>query len=275
MKYRELLQEGEKQLEAAGNPEAKVDAWYLLEFVTGLSRQEYFLQMEQAVDDATVESYRQALAKRMEHVPLQYITGFQEFMGLNFFVNPSVLIPRQDTETLVEQALDLMEPGDAVLDMCTGSGCILISLLKMKQGCKGVGVDISAQAIETARENAKMNEVDATWICSDLFAEVTGKFDVMVSNPPYIATSVIETLMPEVVEFEPYDALDGHEDGLFFYRRLVKQSGEYLTDQGYLLFEIGYDQGEAVAELMKQAGYKDVTVVKDYCENDRVVMGHL
>ena len=275
MKYRELLQEGEKQLEAAGNPEAKVDAWYLLEFVTGLSRQEYFLQMEQAVDDATVESYRQALAKRMEHVPLQYITGFQEFMGLNFLVNPSVLIPRQDTETLVEQALDLMEPGDAVLDMCTGSGCILISLLKMKQGCKGVGVDISAQAIETARENAKMNEVDATWICSDLFAEVTGKFDVMVSNPPYIATSVIETLMPEVVEFEPYDALDGHEDGLFFYRRLVEQSGEYLTDQGYLLFEIGYDQGEAVAELMKQAGYKDVTVVKDYCENDRVVMGHL
>ena len=275
MKYRELLQEGEKQLEAAGNPEAKVDAWYLLEFVTGLSRQEYFLQMEQAVDDATVESYRQALAKRMEHVPLQYITGFQEFMGLNFLVNPSVLIPRQDTETLVKQALDLMEPGDAVLDMCTGSGCILISLLKMKQGCKGVGVDISAQAIETARENAKMNEVDATWICSDLFAEVTGKFDVMVSNPPYIATSVIETLMPEVVEFEPYDALDGHEDGLFFYRRLVEQSGEYLTDQGYLLFEIGYDQGEAVAELMKQAGYKDVTVVKDYCENDRVVMGHL
>ena len=275
MKYRELLQEGEKQLEAAGNPEAKVDAWYLLEFVTGLSRQEYFLQMEQAVDDATVESYRQALAKRMEHVPLQYITGFQEFMGLNFLVNPSVLIPRQDTETLVEQALDLMEPGDAVLDMCTGSGCILISLLKMKQGCKGVGVDISAQAIETARENAKMNEVDATWICSDLFDEVTGKFDVMVSNPPYIATSVIETLMPEVVEFEPYDALDGHEDGLFFYRRLVEQSEKYLTDGGYLLFEIGYDQGEAVVDLMKQAGYKDVTIVKDYCENDRVVMGHL
>ena len=275
MKYRELLQEGEKQLEAAGNPEAKVDAWYLLEFVTGLSRQEYFLQMEQAVDDATVESYRQALAKRMEHVPLQYITGFQEFMGLNFLVNPSVLIPRQDTETLVEQALDLMEPGDAVLDMCTGSGCILISLLKMKQGCKGVGVDISAQAIETARENAKMNEVDATWICSDLFTEVSGKFNVIVSNPPYIATSVIETLMPEVVRFEPYGALDGHEDGLFFYRRLVEQSEKYLTDSGYLLFEIGYDQGEAVADLMKQAGYKDVTIVKDYCENDRVVMGHL
>ncbi|MDD6194902.1 MAG: peptide chain release factor N(5)-glutamine methyltransferase [Lachnospiraceae bacterium] len=275
MKYRELLQEGERQLEAAGNPEAKVDAWYLLEFVTVLSRQEYFLQMEQAVDDATVESYRQALAKRMEHVPLQYITGFQEFMGLNFLVNPSVLIPRQDTETLVEQALSVIESGDTILDMCTGSGCILISLLKMKQDCRGVGVDISEKAIETARENARMNEVEATWLCSDMFTEVSGKYDVMVSNPPYIATSVIETLMPEVVQFEPYGALDGHEDGLFFYRRLVEQSGDYLTDRGYLLFEIGYDQGEAVADLMKQAGYKDVTVVKDYCENDRVVMGHL
>lgn len=275
MTYRELLQEGERQLEAAGNPEAKVDAWYLLEFVAGINKQQYFLRMQEAVDERTVSSYHEALEKRMEHVPLQYITGCQEFMGLNFLVNPGVLIPRQDTETLVEQALSVIHPGDAILDMCTGSGCILISLLKMKEGCIGVGVDISRDAIDTAKENAKLNEVDATWICSDLFTEVSGKFNVIVSNPPYIATSVIETLMPEVVEFEPYGALDGHEDGLFFYRKLVEQSGEYLTDRGYLLFEIGYDQGEAVADLMKQAGYKDVAVVKDYCENDRVVMGHL
>lgn len=275
MTVRELLQEGERQLQAAGNPEAKVDAWFLLEFVAGMSKQEYFLRMQEAVEDEVITSYYQALEQRVEHVPLQYIIGCQEFMGLNFLVNPSVLIPRQDTETLVEQTLSVIRPGDAILDMCTGSGCILISLLKMKEGCTGVGVDISAQAIETARENAKMNEVDATWICSDLFTEVSGKFNVIVSNPPYIATSVIETLMPEVVRFEPYGALDGHEDGLFFYRKLVEQSEKYLTDRGYLLFEIGYDQGEAVADLMKQAGYKDVTIVKDYCENDRVVMGHL
>lgn len=275
MTFRELLQEGERQLQAAGNPEAKVDAWFLLEFVAGMSKQEYFLRMQEAVEDEVITSYYQALEQRVEHVPLQYIIGCQEFMGLNFLVNPSVLIPRQDTETLVEQTLSVIRPGDAILDMCTGSGCILISLLKMKEGCTGVGVDISAQAIETARENAKMNEVDATWICSDLFTEVSGKFNVIVSNPPYIATSVIETLMPEVVRFEPYGALDGHEDGLFFYRKLVEQSEKYLTDRGYLLFEIGYDQGEAVADLMKQAGYKDVTIVKDYCENDRVVMGHL
>lgn len=275
MTYRELLQEGERQLEAAGNPEAKVDAWYLLEFVSGMNKQQYFMRMQEAVEDKVVTAYGQALAKRAEHVPLQYITGCQEFMGFNFLVNPSVLIPRQDTETLVEQALSVIRPGDAILDMCTGSGCILISLLKMKEGCTGVGVDISQNAIDTAVENAKGNEVDATWICSDLFTSVEGKFDVMVSNPPYIATSVIETLMPEVVRFEPYGALDGHEDGLFFYRRLVEQSEKYLTDGGYLLFEIGYDQGQAVADLMKQAGYKDVTIVKDYCENDRVVMGHL
>lgn len=275
MTYRELLQEGERQLEAAGNPEAKVDAWYLLEFVSGMNKQQYLMRMQEPAEDKVVTSYGQALAKRAEHVPLQYITGCQEFMGFNFLVNPDVLIPRQDTETLVEQALSVIRPGDAILDMCTGSGCILISLLKMKEGCTGVGVDISQNAIDTAVENAKLNEVDATWICSNLFTGVEGKFDVIVSNPPYIATSVIETLMPEVVRFEPYGALDGHEDGLFFYRKLVEQSEKYLTDGGYLLFEIGYDQGAAVADLMKQAGYKDVTIVKDYCENDRVVMGHL
>lgn len=275
MTYRDLLQEGERQLQVAGNPEAKVDAWYLLEFVTGMNKQQYFLRMQEAVDERTVSSYHEALEKRMEHVPLQYITGCQEFMGLNFLVNPGVLIPRQDTETLVEQALSVIHPGDAILDMCTGSGCILISLLKMKEGCTGVGVDISRDAIDTAKENAKLNEVGATWICSDLFTEVSGKFDVIVSNPPYIATSVIDSLMPEVVKFEPYGALDGHEDGLFFYQKMVEGAKKYLTEQGHLLFEIGYDQGEAVADLMKQAGYKDVSVVKDYCENDRVVMGHL
>lgn len=275
MNYRELLQQGVAELEKAENPEAEVDAWFLFAFVTGMRKQDYFLQMKEQAGTEEVEQYQQLLEKRKNHIPLQYLTGTQEFMGLEFFVNPAVLIPRQDTETLVEQALAVTEKGDDILDMCTGSGCILISLLKNKEGTKGVGVDISDEALKTAKKNAMHNGVAAKWLHSDVFSALKGSFDVIVSNPPYIATSVLETLMPEVIKFEPIGALDGHEDGLFFYKKIVEKAGEYLKGKKYLLFEIGYDQGKAVSELMRGAGFMDVKVIKDYSGNDRVVMGHL
>ena len=213
------------------------------------------------------------IAKRAQRIPLQHITGEQEFMGLTFRVNEHTLIPRQDTEILVEEAMLYLHDGMRILDMCTGSGCILLSLLKYSNECEGVGVDISEQALAVARENATRLGLKAGFVQSDLFEQVQGRFDMLVSNPPYIATKEIETLMPEVREHEPMQALDGMEDGLYFYRKIVEKSADYLYNGARLYFEIGYDQGEAVSTLMREKGYQDVKVIKDYAGLDRVVVG--
>ena len=222
-----------------------------------------------------VARYEEAIALRATHQPLQYITGEQEFMGLSFQVSPEVLIPRQDTETLVEQTQRVLKDGDRILDMCTGSGCILISLLHENKTCQGMGVDIADTSIALARENAERNDVRAEWLVSDLFSEVHGVFDVMVSNPPYSATAVLQELMPEVIEYEPKRALDGHEDGLYFYRQIIAEAPKYLKPGGWILFEIGYDQGESVPALLTEAGFTEITVIKDYSGNDRVVRARL
>lgn len=275
MTFREAISFGERQLNEVGIVDAKNDAWLLLTFVCKIDHTFYYVHMDEQMDIEQQTEYENVLSKRAEHVPLQYITGEQEFMGIPFHVNESVLIPRQDTETLVEEALKLVRPGMKVLDMCTGSGCILISILKNVVDVEGFGYDISKQAINVAKENAKLNNVIATFESSDLFEEVTDAFDVIVSNPPYIPTAVIGGLMPEVAVYEPMQALDGKEDGLYFYRKIIVTAFEYLKENGKLLFEIGHDQGESVSNLMREAGYKDVRVVKDLAGNDRVVIGGL
>ena len=275
MKYREAMQEGEKILQEAGIVDAKNDAWLLLAMVCKVDHTYYYMHMEEELMPEQQDEYRVVIRKRAEHVPLQYITGEQEFMGLPFKVSSNVLIPRQDTETLVEEALKVIRPGMKVLDMCTGSGCILISILKNVLNVEGVGCDISKQALIVAKENAKLNNVVATFERSDLFDHVTETFDVIVSNPPYIRTEEIATLMPEVCQFEPVGALDGKEDGLFFYRKMIAESSKYLNPNGVILFEIGYDQGQDVSLMLKEAGYQDVQIVKDLVQNDRVVIGRL
>lgn len=275
MKYREAMQAGEKILQEAGIVDAKNDAWLLLAMVCRVDHTYYYMHMEEELLQEQQDEYDVVLKKRAEHVPLQYITGEQEFMGLPFKVNSNVLIPRQDTETLVEEALKVIRPGMKVLDMCTGSGCILISILKNVMDVEGVGCDISKQALIVAKENAKLNNVVATFERSDLFDHVSETFDVIVSNPPYIRTEELASLMPEVCQFEPVSALDGKEDGLFFYRRMITESREYLNPGGCILFEIGYDQGQAVASMLKEAGYTEVRVIKDLAQNDRVVTGSL
>lgn len=275
MKYRELLQEGTEQLKKAAIADADVDAAYLLEYVCGIDRTHYLLCMTETVPPQMAARYEEAIALRATHQPLQYITGEQEFMGLSFQVSPEVLIPRQDTETLVEQTQRVLKDGDRILDMCTGSGCILISLLHENKTCQGMGVDIADTSIALARENAKRNDVRAEWFVSDLFSEVHGVFDVIVSNPPYIATEVLQELMPEVIEYEPKRALDGHEDGLYFYRQIIADAPKYLKPGGWILFEIGYDQGESVPALLTEAGFTEITVIKDYSGNDRVVRARL
>lgn len=275
MKYRELLQEGAEQLKKAAIVDADVDAAYLLEYVCGIDRTHYLLCMTETVPPQMVARYEEAIALRATHQPLQYITGEQEFMGLSFQVSPEVLIPRQDTETLVEQTQRVLKDDDRILDMCTGSGCILISLLHENKTCQGMGADIAETSIALARENAKKNDVQAEWLVSDLFSEVHGVFDMIVSNPPYIATEVLQELMPEVIEHEPKRALDGHEDGLYFYRQIIADAPNYLKPGGWILFEIGYDQGESVPTLLTEAGFTEITVIKDYNGNDRVVRARL
>lgn len=276
MTYHDAMVLGEKTLNEANIADAKNDAWLLLAMACKIDHTYYYMHINEEMPEELLHEFDVLIKKRAERVPLQYITGEQEFMGLSFRVNSNVLIPRQDTETLVEEALKVAQPGMKILDMCTGSGCVLISILKNVHGVSGVGYDISKQAIIVAKENAKLIDVPAVFERSNLFEDVVDeKFDMIVSNPPYIRTDEIAALMPEVADFEPHEALDGKEDGLHFYREIIGQSKDYLVPGGYLLFEIGCDQGEAVSSMLRQAGFSEVCVIKDLAGNDRVVKGHL
>ena len=279
MTLEEAYRLGSDVLNEAGVPDAGTDAWILLEHVTGVSRTRYYVNPKQVLSKEEEERYLSYIEKRKKRIPVQHLTGVQEFMGLEFIVNEHVLIPRQDTEVLVETVWEDLEPGMRVLDMCTGSGCILISLMKRMQtvlgedGIAGVGADLSREALQVAEENASKQKVGAVFVESDLFDKVEDTYDIIVSNPPYIRTSVIKELQEEVKLHDPYAALDGKEDGLFFYREIIKKSKEYLKKGGRLYFEIGYDQGEDVKKLMEEAGFSEVTVKKDLAGLDRVVFG--
>lgn len=273
MTLREAYEYGQRELNQAGIEDAAVDAWYLLEFTTGISRAMYFLKMQDEMSEEQKEKYQEYIQIRASHIPLQHITGVQEFMGMEFDVNEHVLVPRQDTEVLAENVLKILRPGMKILDMCTGSGCILISLLKMCQGVLGTGADVSEEALKVAERNNAKLRVEARLIQSDLFENVQGKYDVIVSNPPYIRTAVIEELKEEVKCHDPFIALDGKEDGLYFYREIVDKSRAFLNSGGKLYFEIGHDQGEDVKRLMEDAGFVDIIVKKDLAGLDRVVFG--
>ena len=278
MTYRECYEQGCRTLQAAGIEEAALDARLLLEAVCGTDRNDLLVHGEQQVAPEAEEKYLNWIRQRAEHIPLQQLTGEQGFMGLTFNVNEHVLIPRQDTEILVEEVLKELHDGMRVLDMCTGSGCILLSLLHYSNDCEGLGVDLSAEALEVAGRNVLKvltpeKAEHAHFLQSDLFEKVEGKFEIIVSNPPYIASAKVDKLMPEVRDHEPRMALDGTEDGLHFYRRIIKEAGKHLVNSGMLFFEIGYDQGQAVSELMRAGGYREVQVVQDYAGLDRVVLG--
>ena len=273
MTYRELYDWGSAQLTEAGIAEASLDARLLLEEVCGTDRGYMLVHGDNPVTDLQAGAYREYISRRKSRIPLQHITGYQEFMGLRFQVTEDVLIPRQDTETLVEEVMRYLHDGMRILDMCTGSGCILLSLLHYSNDCVGVGSDISQKAIAVAKTNAESLGKEATFVQGDLFEPIEGKFDFIVSNPPYIPTKVIETLEAEVKDHDPISALDGMEDGLYFYRKIVDRAGEYLYPGGMLFFEIGCEQAEDVKKMMTEAGYHDVTVCKDLAGLDRVVYG--
>ncbi|MDE7286629.1 MAG: peptide chain release factor N(5)-glutamine methyltransferase [Lachnospiraceae bacterium] len=273
MEYRKLYDLGVSRLKEAGIEEAALDARLLLEEVCGTDRNDLLVHGESLVTENQSEQYRKYVDLRRKHIPLQHILGYQEFMGMKFKVTPDVLIPRQDTETLVEEVMRNLHDGMRILDMCTGSGCILLSLLRYSNDCVGTGCDLSEAALQVARENAQALLLEAEFIQSDLFEKVHGKYEMIVSNPPYIPSKVIPTLMEEVRDHDPLMALDGKEDGLYFYREIIKGAERYLYPGGMLFFEIGCSQAEDVSRYLKEAGYKEVTVCKDLAGLDRVVSG--
>lgn len=282
MTYRELYEYGKLRLAKNEIAEAALDARLLLEYICHTDRNELIVHGDRECSDLEEQFYRMTIDRRASHIPLQHITGEQEFMGLSFKVNEHTLIPRQDTEILVEEAMRHLSDGMRILDMCTGSGCILLSLLKYSNECEGIGIDISGKALAVARENASRLQLDASFLEGDLFAPLADfvsekttdrLFDMIVSNPPYIETAVIDTLMPEVREHEPVLALDGMEDGLHFYRRIVAEAPAHMRKGAYLFFEIGCEQGEAVKALMQEGGFEQVEILKDYAGLDRVVYG--
>ena len=350
--WADVLNYGKKILKNAGIVEADLDAWYLFGQIFGISRAQYFLCARENIAGSTAQkmaaqeqpgnslesknaldcvelwlkeklsAYENTLEKRASRIPLQQILGQQEFMGLTFFVNEHVLIPRQDTETLVELVLNEQKDKNvSILDMCTGSGCIAVSLKKLGGYTCVEGADISEEALKVAKRNSEeilensdvnndavssrteqiqnctnltnnQNKQDnsedrmisevrtvpqtgVTFRRSDMFSAFpeTERFNVIVSNPPYIPSAVIEELEPEVRDHEPRGALDGTADGLYFYRILAEECAKHLTPGGHVYFETGYDQGAAVKELLDIHGFKDTRVIQDLTGKDRVVCG--
>lgn len=350
--WADVLNYGKKILKNARIVEADLDAWYLFGQIFGISRAQYFLCARENIAGSTAQkmaaqeqtgnslesknaldcvelwlkeklsAYENTLEKRASRIPLQQILGQQEFMGLTFFVNEHVLIPRQDTETLVELVLNEQKDKNvSILDMCTGSGCIAVSLKKLGGYASVEGADISEEALKVAKRNSEeilensdvnndavssrteqiqnctnltnnqnkqdnseermvseVRTVPQTGVIfrlSDMFSAFseTERFDVIVSNPPYIPSAVIEELEPEVRDHEPRGALDGTADGLYFYRILAEECAKHLTPGGHVYFEIGYDQGMAVKELLDNHGFKDTRVIQDLAGKDRVVCG--
>ncbi len=274
--YREAYLRGREILTEAGVPEAEQNARILLEYVCGTDRQAMLLAPERVLSSAEEEQYRQVIERRAQRIPLQHITGTQFFMGLEFAVDSRVLVPRPDTEILVEEVLKDGAAGARILDLCTGSGCILLSILKYSNSAVGIGADLSADALQVARGNAQKLQIAADFYEGDLFAalpQAAAGFDIIVSNPPYIESAEIATLMPEVREHDPRMALDGGADGLDFYRRIADGAPEYFAAEGRLYLEIGSTQAPAVEALLRKRGFDDVHTVKDYAGLDRVVCG--
>lgn len=270
--FKQAYIKGKSALEQAGILDSSLDAKYLLEYVTKKDSIIFALDGERKLNQEEENIYDELIERRAKRYPLQYITNEQEFMGFSYYVNENVLIPRQDTECLVEEVLKYKNRFSSVLDLCTGSGCIGISIEKMSKA-KVTLADISKKALEVAKRNRQNLDSNVTLVESDLFEKIQGTFDVIVSNPPYIRSSVIPGLMDEVKMYEPMLALDGKEDGLFFYRNIIREAKTHLNPDGMLFFEIGHDQREEVVGCMEEEGYRNVYCVKDLAGLDRVVAG--
>ncbi len=273
---RNLISAARDELNKSGAGEGNIDAQIFMMKAVNMDKTGILVNHDYELNEEQIADFRTMVEKRKSGIPSQYIVGKCEFMGYDFFVDENVLIPRADTEVLVEKVLEFSveKKFKNILDMCTGSGCIAISLV-LNGIKKAVGADISQGALNIAKKNAEYNDVKnkTEFIHSNLFENINGIFDAIVSNPPYIPKEDIKSLMREVKDHEPLSALDGGEDGLDFYREITKQSRKYLKDGGMLFYEIGYNQSEDLHKIMEENGFEKVTIVKDYAGLDRVVFG--
>lgn len=287
MTIKDAVKWGKEELEKANIENAEYDSFELLSAINGMTKTFYFINGNALISEEVKQQFEESIEKRKNHIPLQHILGKAYFYGLEFNVNENVLIPRQDTEVLVGEVIKLSKPEDNILDMCTGSGCIAISLAKNIKDSTVLGIDISLKALEVANSNKELNQADnVSFINGDLFTAIKGGeitenyvpeeqylFDIIVSNPPYIPTGTIDELQDEVKLHDPIIALDGKEDGLAFYREITEKSKYFLKEDGYLCYEIGYDQGDSVSDIMREYEFRDVRVIKDLAGLDRVVIG--
>lgn len=271
---REAERRGAEILAAAGREEAAQTARLLLCHLLNFNFTDYVLAREDLLSPLDAARYEELLTRRASGVPLQYLTREQNFCGLSLYVDERVLIPRQDTECLVEEVLRDGAGGD-LLDLCTGSGCIPLALLKHGNFSCALGADISVEALVVAEINRVRTGLALSLRQSDLFSEIPERFDVITANPPYIESAEIETLSVEVRNHEPRLALDGAADGLAFYRRLAAESGAHLKPGGRLYLEIGMSQGAAVASLLKAAAFSDIQIIRDLAGRDRIVKGSM
>lgn len=276
---KDVLSDLRKRLSEAGIEEAVSESYLFLEWICGIDKAGFFADPDAGVAEDKLERLWEMVAKRSRRVPLQYLMGSCEFMGCSFYVDERVLIPRQDTECLVELALEKLSHLNgrnlAVLDLCTGSGCIGLSVKNYFPQAEVTLSDLSGDALDVARYNAGALGLDVRFVQGNLFENIRGRFHMILSNPPYIASDEIKVLMPEVRDHEPRMALDGEADGLAFYRRIVREAGDYLYPGGWLMFEIGMDQGEALRELLGEAGYIDIEIRKDLTGLDRMALGRM
>jgi len=278
MTYEDILCEAVKRLSAAGVSEADTDAWLLFSDSFAISRSEYFFKKKDHISPDRAQCLDilfDRLREREKRIPVQYILGSQEFYGLTFKVTPDVLIPRLDTEVLVEEILKEGVAGRRVLDLCTGSGCIIETIAHEGKPEFCVGTDLSEAALSVAMENAALNGVDVKLLQGDLYEALDclddKTFDIIVSNPPYIADREKCDLMPEVLDHEPHMALFAPDDGLEFYKRILRDACKYLRENGTIWFEIGCEQGEALKRIAAENGYFEVVIIKDLAGLDRVV----
>ncbi len=271
----ELLNEGKRRLSKAHVPDPGTDSILLMEHALKKDRAFIYSNMDMIPDKAFETDYMELIGRREKREPLQYIIGHVDFMGYTINVDRRVLIPRFDTEWVVNGALDLIKDGYSVLDMCTGSGCIIIAIFGSRRLKRAVGSDISKDALDVAKDNASANGInDIEWIESDLFSHITGKFDLIISNPPYITRKEMGNLQKEVEE-EPYGALFGGTDGLDYYRRIIKDAGGHLKKSGYLALETGSSQREDVSCMLRENGFEIVSYINDLAGLDRGIIGRL
>lgn len=286
MKIKDILKKGIEELKKSNIEDASLKAKILLSHILDVTKEYLIVYGENEINDKISKLYLEKIELLKKHEPLQYIINNQEFMGYNFYVDSNVLIPQPDTENLVEEVIsiinslkkDFIEKNMYILDLCTGSGAIAISLSKILDSNRILiyGTDISEKALKIAEENAMQNCSKVVFLKSDIFKNINKsyKFDIIVSNPPYIETKTIEELSEEVQK-EPYIALDGGEDGLYFYKEIINNAKNYLNTNGYLAFEIGYNQKKQVEELLDKNGYKNIYSKKDLSGNDRVVIAQI